>query len=581
MLIRPAPQPFEGPRSFRLRTLQANLIAGSMTELLDLDSEFADVGADLSVTDDWIHRLCRWCPQCLGTGNKNFGRIGWEIRFADACSACGSWLVDRCFSCGEPVSWSRLTYSSCRCGESLSSGICADAPSSLVRLCRVLERRALNMRSEDLPLFAELNLHQCLQVVRWLGCYGGRIPQRVQQKLFASDRIEVSWPVTTLAAEVLFDWPRGFHRLLSDLRTHAGIFDAGSLSRSFRGFYRVLYSSFRGPEFKWLREAFEDYLVEHWNGSMARRNHRVYEQAAQRMEWIPAKLAARLLGISGAALNRLHSQGLVDLHRYETATGRKFSKVSKASMEHLINSGLDESVTLTEVAKALGLKKSRLQSLLGFICPQAFKLQPTNVWMIPKNWLDQFPYRIQQLLVLDQATMTSNWVTLDWLFRYELASDQAAGLLINAIRDGSITAARYEMTTRLVDVMVCRSDLGSLWSSKRPENPAHISLMEAATLMRVKQEVIYSLVRSNLLVAEQRRVGRRPSLWVSRDELQRFAATFMFGRDLAKALATSSRSLTSKLKDLGVTPVAGPGVDRCRQIVFRRADIAACGLQLH
>jgi hypothetical protein len=105
--------------------------------------------------------------------------------------------------------------------------------------------------------------------------------------------------------------------------------------------------------------------------------------------------------------------------------------------------------------------------------------------------------------------------------------------------------------------------------------------MEADTLMRVKQEVIYSLVRSNLLVAEQRRVGRRPSLWVSRDELQRFAATFMFGRDLAKALATSSRSLTSKLKDLGVTPVAGPGVDRCRQIVFRRADIAACGLQLH
>ncbi len=581
MLIRPNPKPFEGPRSFRLRTLQSNLIAGSMTELLDLDGEFADVAADQLFADDWVHRLCRWCPQCMGTGNENYGRIGWEIRFADACSACGSWLVDRCSSCGEPVSWSRLSYSSCRCGEPLSSGIFADAPASLVRLSRVLERRALKMRSEDLPQFADLNLHQCLQVVRWLGCYGGRVPQRVQQKLFASDNIEVSWPVTTLAAEVLFDWPRGFHRLLSDLRTQAGIFDAGSLSRSFRGFYRVLYSSFRGPEFEWLRVPFEDYVAEHWNGSMARRNRRVYEQAAQRMEWIPAKLAARHLGISGAALHRLHSQGLVDLHSYETATGRKFSKVSRASLEHLTNSGMDEALTLTVVAKALGLKKSRLQSLLGFICPQAFKLQPTNIWMIPKNWLDQFLHQIQQLLFLDEAPMTGDWVSLDWLFRYELASEQAAGLLINAIRDGSITAARYETTTRLVDVMVCRSDLGSVLGSPRPENAAHISLMEAAALMRVKQEVIYSLVRSNLLVAEQRRVGRRPSLWVTRDELQRFHTSFTFGRDVAKELATSSRALTSKLKDLGVTPVAGPGVDGCRQIVFRRSDIAACGLQLH
>lgn len=578
MLIRPTSYPFEGPRSFRLRTLQANLISGSMTGLLDLDGEFADAPADRSVTDDWIHRLCRWCPQCLRVGEEPYGRIGWEIRFADACAACGHWLVDRCSSCGEKVSWSRSSYCTCRCGDSLSTGISAEAPIALFRLSRALERRALKMSSEDLPIFDALNLHQCLQVVRWLGCYGGRIPQRVRQKLFASDHLEVSWPITTLTAEVLVDWPKGFHKLLSNLRAEAAIIDSGSLSRSFRGFYRVLYTSFRGPEFKWLREAFEDYVAEHWNGSMARRNRRIYEQAAQKMEWIPANLAARHIGISRAALQRLTGQGLVDMHSYETASGRRFSKVSKASMAHLISSGLNKALTLTEAAKALGLKKSRLQSLIGFICPQAFKLQPTNVWMIPETWLEQLLDRIQQLPVLDAASVTGEWVTLDWLFRYEIPSNQAAGFLINAIRDGSVMATRNVKATELIDVMVCRSALRSLSDPTTVVNTSHISLMEAAAMMQVKQEVVYALVRSKLLVAEHRRIGRRPALLVTRDEFQRFEATFIFGRDLAKSLATSSRSLTTKLNDLGISPVSGPGIDSCRQLVFRRSDIAAYGL---
>lgn len=578
MLIRPAPKPLEGQRSFRLRTLQANLISGSMTSLLNQDIEFDDVAVDRSFTDDWIHRLCRWCPQCLGVGDEPYGRIGWEIRFADACAACGSWLVDRCSSCGEQVPWSRSIYCTCRCGESLSSGASAEAPTSLVRICRALECRALKMRSEDLPIFDDLNLHQCLQVIRWLGCYGGRVPQRVRQKLFASDLLEVSWPITTLAAEVLVDWPRSFHRMLSDLRAEAGSFDGGSLSRSFRGFYRVLYTVFRGPEFRWLREAFEDYVAEHWTGSMARRNRRIYEKAAERLEWIPDNLAARHVGISRAALHRLSTQGLVSVQSYETATGRRFSKVSKASLARLSSAGFDESLTLTEVAKALGLTKSRMQSLIGAICPEAFKLQPTNVWMIPRTWLAELLAQIQQLPVLEDASTANDWVTLDWLFRYELSSDQAAGLLINSIRDGSLMAARNAMSNELVDVMVCRSSLRTLCGPPPVDDAKHISLMEAAAVMQVKQEVVYSLVRSKLLLAELKRIGRRPALWVTRDELQRFATTYIFGRDLANLHATSSRSLATKLNDLGVSPVAGPGIDSCRQLVFRRSDIAVHGL---
>jgi len=200
--------------------------------------------------------------------------------------------------------------------------------------------------------------------------------------------------------------------------------------------------------------------------------------------------------------------------------------------------------------------------------------------MIPNTWLEQFQDRIEQLPVIDEEFDTSKWVTLDWLFRYELPSNQAATLLLNALQDGTVIAARKRCTTKLIDVMVCRSFFRSLCGPTPTDDVGYISMMNVATLMRVKQEVIYSLVRSNLLVAEQRRIGRRPALWVTRDELTRFEATFIFGRDLAKSLATSSRSLSTRLNDLGVSPVAGPSIDSCRQLVFRRSDIAAYGVSL-
>ncbi len=84
------------------------------------------------------------------------------------------------------------------------------------------------------------------------------------------------------------------------------------------------------------------------------------------------------------------------------------------------------SLTLTEAAKVLGLKKSRLQSLINSISPQAFKLRLTIVWMIPKTWLKQFLDRIQQAPVLDEAFVTGEWLILDWLFRYKLPSNQTS-----------------------------------------------------------------------------------------------------------------------------------------------------------
>ncbi|MBD7959532.1 hypothetical protein [Comamonas avium] len=392
-----------------------------------------------------------------------------------------------------------------------------------------------------------------------------------------SDSINVSWSVTTLAAEVIASWPIGFVRLLEQLKSAGGTKSAGSLQRTFQGFYQALYVVFRGPEFLWLRRAFEDYVAEHWNGSIGRRNRRLYDRVIAKMEWIPTTVAAQQLGVSVAALHRLGSQGQIDLHRYETSIGRQFSKVSRTSLKELIAGGSLTAITLLEAAKSLGLKRQRLQSLLPMICPEAFKLKPTNIWMLPRTWLVEILSIIQQL-PKPESELDSQWVSLDWLLRYEAPCELAIAALINALRNGTVQAAREKETAYLSQVHFVRSEVQAIWSKQVPPPTTRISLMEAASRLRIKQEVVYAITRSGLLEAKHMKIGRRKSLWLELAELDRFSSTYVFARDLADQFKTSSRALAAKLRSLGIRPVAGPGVDTCRQLIFRTTDI---GMVIH
>jgi len=579
MLIHPTPLPCEGRLSFRLRSLEANLIPGSMAIILDEDPEFVDVQMDRRVPEDWIHRLCRWCPACLRSSDEGYGRIGWEIRFADACAACGCWLADVCAQCGEHVSWSRTSYMRCSCGALLADCDPHKAPPALEAMSRALELRAMGGCSDEMPMVNGLSLHQCIQLIRWLGTYGARTRQRGQQKLAATDTLDVSWPVTTYAAEMLSSWPRHFNVFLDGLQSGGQQDDDGSLLRTFRGFYRALYTTFGQKEFAWLREAFENYVVEQWSGSMGKRNRRMYERVAAKMAWIPTSLAAKLTSLSEAAFVRLARQRNMDVRTYTTATGRQFSKVARQSVVQLAPGGGEDTVTLTEAALVLGFKRSRLQALLPLICPEATKLQPTNVWMVPRKWLESMQKTILGLPVALEG-VDGEWVTLDWLFRYEVPSNSAVARLLADVQGGRISAIRDGRSDLLSQVSFRRSDAKRVWLDCAPKSSSLITLMDAAERLRVKQEVVYALVRTGLLRTEVFKVGRRQCRGVNVADLGRFCAVYVFGRDLATDLNTSPRALSISLDRLGVGPVSGPDVDGCRQLVYRREDVAVCGVPI-
>lgn len=55
--------------------------------------------------------------------------------------------------------------------------------------------------------------------------------------------------------------------------------------------------------------------------------------------------------------------------------------------------------------------------------------------------------------------------------------------------------------------------------------------------------------------------------------LEEFQRRYIWGRDIARLLGRSPRAVSEFQLADGVRPVAGPGVDNCRQIVFKRDDV--------
>ena len=159
LLLRPSPLEAEGPSSYRMRLADSNMLPFSAIEQEDMYGVEDDptatqlclrwpcLQADKAV---WLHRRARWCPRCLG--DHGFGRVSWELLFADACTSCGSWLVDVCHQCGVPVTWSRPSMTRCRCNANLCDAPSSAAPQAVVRLSQSMEQLALSLPETEIPV---------------------------------------------------------------------------------------------------------------------------------------------------------------------------------------------------------------------------------------------------------------------------------------------------------------------------------------------------------------------------------------------------------------------------------------------
>ena len=586
-LVHPPMLPGEGHRGYISRLATGNALDFVTTERLLEDFEALRRSDNRAATPgeaykrhaatdsepnlvDAIRRYRRCCPLCLRENMRS--SASWERLFVDACPTHGIWLVDVCNKCGTHLKWKDSTHEKCRCGESLAALTYQECPQAVTELAASLaDRQTSNGQIQG--LLRPLSEAQRRRLIKFLGLYfdGGLGAKPL--KTANLERMDVSWRITSIAAEVFSNWPTAFYTCLSRLKDRPTKRGAeGQLRSRFGNFYTLLYRAFPEKEFRFLKDAFESFLIENWRGNLCKRNRRLSSEVIRQFAWVPISAGAELAGISRTHLERLIRGGAVRCEPRQTCAGRTVRVVNKDDIVALGEMPA-ASVDLREACNRLGLHKRRLAKSISRLVPSTMAADGVYAdWIIPSekiSALEAFTEKLAPISALPRGARTIRIIAKSCKWPKE----DFIALLDAMLSREVMPIGRLGDDPRPKSIVFLTTDIEA-WRKRRRDANSPLTVPEAAERLKVKQEVAYHLVNKQLLQVTRDSSstgGRQLSIWA----VDKFAKEYVFARELAKARGTSSRKIVSQMADLGIHPVCAPWVDQCRQIVYKRNDAHA------
>ncbi|MFA6310752.1 MAG: TniQ family protein [Sterolibacterium sp.] len=594
LLLRPAPGRAEGPQGYLLRLAEENCM--SQRELKQLGVRYdpswltrqrllpdsaLDPGLHAHVTrmagllQDkgriWNLRHARFCPLCLA--EEPTWRASWEILFNDVCPHHRVWLVDQCGSCRQPIKWNREAILRCQCGSDLREESPGIAPENSRHLSSILEARLLGSEVDsDRPPLAGLDVEQVQRLIRYLGGYMDSASGPNPLKLRNAGSMQASWPVSSLAAEIVAQWPQAFHGCWTRIQEH-GAGEKAGLRGLFRQAYYYLYKGLKEDAFLPVRDAFETWLGEHWKGGLCKRNRRLTAQLLDKVQWIPGKVAADQLGISIARLRSLVREGYLDGQESVSTKARRFLIVRRDQLDQ-INIQLANEMTMTAAMDALGIGKVRMQRLLRLLFPNARRIQNKEKmpWCVPRSDVEQL-LGIENILPV-VTIPEENQVSLAHVFKYWAWTAEEIVSLIESVRVREFVPAAALDSGRGIGRWIFDAGRLRAWQvSLNPGRMHWLKIPEAAKLLGVKQQVAYWLTQNGYLpVSEKLGFTDKTGARVRREDVGRFREEYVFGTEIAERLGTSSRKVARLLAEQRIHPIRGHSPDPCRQLIYVRDE---------
>lgn len=601
LLVRPHPFRTEGPKGYLLRLAETNwmllrelgqlgiiyepqaLTAQGLLPNPAIDPELHGIVCIQSHLIHhqervWNHRYARFCPHCLA--EDPHWRAGWELMFHDACVHHGVWLVDQCSSCGEMVSWQRDALLRCQCGSDLRAEQVSACPDNVRRLSELLLGK-LSAKEDSYPLpLQKTDLEQTQRLIRYLGTYmnlqAGRNPLKVQQ----AGAMKHSWPITSLAAEILADWPNAFIQSLEKIQSDVVSTDARRLGSVFGHAYHYLYRGLGGSAFNPVRQAFETWLSYSWRGGLAKRNRRLALLLLDRATWIPASLARDTLGISHQRLLHLIREGVIEGETYLSQSGRRFVMVRRDQLD-TVRQGLSGEIDMKTAGSALGLTKKRMRQILRLLFPNAHKtgISASTPWSVPRA-------DVESLIVLSKdlprvSIPDEGSVSLDHIFRYWAWTAEEIACLIEAVRDGDLKPDSFLDGGSGINGWVFQENILHAWRARSIQGyGTWLTVPQVAKLLGIKQQVAYDVVNKHLMHSEAVHRQPRGGVRVHRRHVERFKNEYVFCTEIAQTLGMSPRKAKSLLAECNIKPVSGPGIDDARQLLYLRHESLGKALEV-
>lgn len=460
----------------------------------------------------------RFCPVCIAI--KPYRRRIWDIEAAQACSEHGLLLQSSCFHCGASLSWHGTLIDECgHCGVWLGLAPKENAAENLIRLSvRIKLLLEAPTASAQQSLHTLLNAFTLVMLVQTGGGSVGRGSPAVGQK----NESDLSDLIVNAASCVL-DGPHAIRPLVESQllqqvvdQPHIGSWPwEMAIRRSLKRY------PFNGVEFVDWRAAIQDALSKRTTAT------------AQLESWMAGSEATTCDLIT---FDELADWIGVSRKQIRTRECHRWLRRNKLLTEYLSETRVSV-VGLTKLASKL-LSRSRSQLADDdLITVQCF------VRLGPSRW------------------GISLWQVLDDAVQGEL------GELV------------WQRGHRVADLKLSRSRVLRL-ATKGEGARLYVTLADAARELQIYPDALRRAGKAGLISAKRVRCPDgyyRDSFGLS--DWEKFTRTYVFGGELARLAGDDPRRFSEKIRDEGIEPVSGPGIDGGLVFIFKRHDVEKLDLK--
>lgn len=481
------------------------------------------------------------CMQCIE--EDGYAHACWDLSAFTACPRHHCALVDNCSGCGAGLSWFRPGLLTCRCGARLASTSGAAADPATVALMAVLQAK---VRGESM---VGLNNSSGLPL-EWLSTVPLGTLLRLLQTLAKFDTDAGDDPAS--AAEILADWPNGFHAYLRRVGAASATTPGAGLRKRFERLYGALFKRREwGISTALLRDEFVRFGENEWGASLVDRKLRGAASSGGR--FVSGNRLAERLGVQPVTMHRWIRKGLIGATEVPTARARRLVVDSRPFDGTL--RPLADCLEQREAANYIGLPVSVLLGLRrsGHYSPDPIVNRRRGYW---KEDLDRLAKRLFATAPQGRPGELGAEKTIRMghvVNRCKFGSDDAKSALLAAVLDGKVLPVGIAGTSWADVLLAARAVEDFRLQCSVSSNGSGMSLAAAAATIGCGPHV----VRGLLSRGDLERAGESPA-GIAMDSIDRFAARWLPVRALASRLGTTQAKL------LGAAKVAGVEVLRVR-----------------
>jgi hypothetical protein len=505
-----------------------------------------------------------FCPQCVAEA----GHINafWDLEAAIACPTHRCLVIRKCPACTAPVNWCRPGLLKCACGAQLTNKLLPPPEEATIELMGFLKAKLHDLPLTDLPntrgfpvlWFDALPLRWFLEILHLLG------PRNLEE----GEGIDHGMlPAIAAAANILEQWPLGYHRFLTKIGNQYLARNPASagLTKQFAPFYNEIFKNTAvSKHAAFLKQEFINFGLLHWGNATVDKRLLRDREPSTNQRFLSVSEYAKRFGIWVPTMKRMVADGIVVSTRVKTKTGSRLVIDVEQSQPPVAT---DAVLSGREAAKFAGLPVRVLQELRK---SKVFETRPRRgrhaAWH--RDDLEDFVSRGLGLeITLASAIAT---ISLKKVMQLKLRSAAAKAAVVAAVFEGRL-AILARVGRDLGGLLLDKQEVDALVVTKRIEVEGKTySLPETAKATGLDLRVMADAIRKKLLTVVP--CGRR--MRVPENAIERFNANYVALSKIAKQRDTSGKRLYEKCREDGIPVMTvSRGKHAPAQPILRRSDL--------